>query len=85
MKIITKFGFFAFTYLSVTFVRHRFDEEYHSNSVVPAVKHKESCIILWKHMATRSVGEIAICQGRMNGKKSLNVLDDSINAHFWGH
>jgi len=56
-------------------VRRRIGEEYHPDCVVPTVKHGGGSIMVWGCMAAGGVGEMFVCEGRMNSQKYINVLE----------
>lgn len=62
----------------VTFVRRRVGEEYHPDCVVPTVKHGGGSVMIWGCMATSGVGEMFVCEGRMNSEKYINVLETAL-------
>lgn len=59
----------------MTFVRRRVGEEYHPDCVVPTVKHGGGSIMIWGCMAADGVGEMFVCEGRMDSQKYINVLE----------
>ena len=62
----------------LTFVRRRIGEEYHPDCVVPTVKHGGGSIMICGCMAADGVGEMFICEGRMNSQKYINVLETAL-------
>ena len=59
----------------VTYVRRCIGEEYHPVCVVPTVKHGGGSIMIWGCMAADGVGEMFVCEGRMNSQNHINMLE----------
>ncbi|CAG9565363.1 unnamed protein product [Danaus chrysippus] len=62
----------------VTYVRRRVGEEYNPECVVPTVKHGGGSIMIWGCMAADGVGEMVLCEGRMNSVKYTEVLETAL-------
>lgn len=62
----------------VTYVRRRVGEEYNPDCVVPTVKHGGGSIMIWGCMAADGVGEMMLCEGRMNSTKYTEVLETAL-------
>lgn len=63
----------------VTYVRRRVGEDYLPECVVPTVKHGRGGIMIWGCMASLGVGEMHICEGRMNSEKYIAVLEEVLH------
>lgn len=61
-----------------TYVRRRVGEEYNPECVVPTVKHGGGSIMIWGCMAADGVGEMVLCEGRMNSEKYTAVLETAL-------
>ena len=59
----------------MAFVRRRIGEEYHSDCVVPTVKHGGGSIMIWGCMTADGVGEMFIYESSINSQKYINVLE----------
>lgn len=55
-------------------VRRRIGEEFHPECVVPTVKFGGGSIMVWGSMATMGVGELFLCEGRMNSLTYTSML-----------
>ncbi|CAH1975274.1 unnamed protein product [Acanthoscelides obtectus] len=55
----------------VTFVRRRVGEEFNQEYVVPTLKHGGGSVMVWGCMSASGVGEMFVCEGRMDATKSL--------------
>lgn len=62
----------------VTYVRRRAGEEYNPECVVPTVKHGGGSIMIWGCMAASGVGQMVLCEGRMNSQKYIEVLETAL-------
>lgn len=76
------FNFQIFGTPGVTFVRRRVGEEYNPECVVPTVKHGGGSIMIWGCMAASGVGEMHVCDGRMDSCKYINVLENVLQLSF---
>lgn len=65
-----------------TYVRRRPEEEYHQDCIVPTVKHGGGSLMVWGCMAANGVGEISVCEGRMNAPKYIDLLSENLEASF---
>lgn len=66
----------------VTFVRRRVGEEFKPECVVPTVKHGGGSIMDWGCMTDSGVGELFVCEGRMDSSKYINVLETALLPSF---
>nr|CAH7765277.1 unnamed protein product [Callosobruchus chinensis] len=62
----------------VTYVRRRVGEAYNPDCVVPTVKHGGRSIMIWSCMAAGGVGEMLLCEGRMNSERYTEVFDAAL-------
>lgn len=53
-------------------------EDYHPDCVVPTVKHGGGSIMIWGCMTADGVGEMFVCEGRMNSVKYIEVLETAL-------
>lgn len=66
----------------VTFVRRRVDEEFTPECKVPTVKHGGGSVMVWGCMSAAGVGEMFVCEGRMDSTKYINVLESALLPSF---
>lgn len=66
----------------VTFVRRRVGEEFKPECVIPTVKHGGGSIMVWGCMTDSGVGELFVCEGRMDSTKYINVLETALLPSF---
>lgn len=66
----------------VSYVRRRVGEEYHPECVVPTVKHEGGSIMIWGCMSANGVGEMFICEGRMNSACYIKILKDALQSSY---
>lgn len=65
-----------------TYVRRKVGEEYKPECVVPTVKHGGGSMMVWGCMSANGVGEIVVCEGRMDSKKYIQVLETALKPSF---
>lgn len=65
-----------------TYVRRRMGEEYKPECVIPTVKHGGGSIMVWGCMSAHGVGEIVMCEGRMDSKRYIQVLETALEPSF---
>ncbi|XP_046975380.1 uncharacterized protein LOC124541508 [Vanessa cardui] len=65
-----------------TYVRRRVGEEFNPQCVVPTVKHGGGSVMVWGCMTDSGVGEMSVCEGRMDSTKSSRESygDDAIGC-----
>lgn len=61
----------------MTYVRRRIGEEYHPDCVVHTIKHGGGSMMVWGCMGASGLGEMFVCEGRMNSEQYINVLESS--------
>ncbi|CAH1979621.1 unnamed protein product [Acanthoscelides obtectus] len=66
----------------VTFVRRRVGEEFNQECVVPTLKHGGGSVMVWGCMSASGVGEMFVCEGRMDATKYINVLENALLPSF---
>jgi len=57
-------------------------EEYKPECVIPTVKHGGGSIMVWGCMLAHGMGEILMCEGRMDSKKYIQVLETALDPSF---
>lgn len=60
----------------------RVGEEFNADCVVPTIKHGGGSIMVWGCMTSSGVGELFVCEGRMNSTKYINVLESALLPSF---
>ena len=68
--------------LGVTFVRRWVGKAFKSECVVPTVKHGGGSIMVWGCMTDYGVGQLFVCEGRMNSTKYINGLESTLLPHL---
>lgn len=63
-------------------MRRRSGEAYNSECIIPTVKFGGGSIMIWGSMATTGVGEVFICEGRMNSERYIDMLEETLEASF---
>lgn len=58
------------------YVRRRQGEAYSPECIIPTVKHGGGSIMIWGCMTSQGVGEVYVCEGRMNNVKYINMLEE---------
>lgn len=66
----------VFSTPGVVYVRRRPGEEYRPDCIVPTVKFGGGSVMIWGCMAPSGVGEIFICEGRMNSTTYTAMLSE---------
>ena len=67
----------------VIFVRRRVGKAFKAECVVPAVKHGGGSIMIWVCMTDSGIGQLLVCEERMNSTKYINVLESALFLSFW--
>lgn len=82
MKCETYTNFFIYLQLYSTpggrYVRRRYGEEYHSQCIVPTVKFGGGSTMIWGCMTAQGVGEVYLCEGRMNSARYIDMLEQTL-------
>lgn len=63
-----------------SYVRRRAGEAFLPECISPTVKHGGGSIMIWGCMTAQGVGEIHLCDGRMNGVRYINMLEEVLEA-----
>lgn len=63
-------------------MRRRVGEEFKPECVVPTVKHGGGSVMIWGCMTDTGVGEMFVCEGRMDSIKYTNVLESALLPSF---
>lgn len=63
-------------------MRRRVGEEFNPQCVVPTVKHGGGSVMVWGCMTDSGVGEMFVCEGRMDSTKYINVLESALVPSF---
>lgn len=58
------------------YVRRRQGEEYRSDCIIPTVKFGGGSIMIWGSMSASGVGELFVCEGRMNSQRYISMLEE---------
>lgn len=74
--------FQIFDIFGVSYVRRKVGEEYHPKCIVPTVKHGGGSIIIWGCMSANGVGEMFICEGRMNSACYIKILKAALQSSY---
>jgi DDE superfamily endonuclease len=61
-------------------VRRRSGEAFLPNCIVPTVKYGGGSVMIWGCMAAEGPGEMFLCEGRLNSKKYIEVLEACYNV-----
>lgn len=63
-------------------MRRRVGEEFNPECLVPTVKHGGGSIMIWGCMAADGVGKMFVCDGRMDSRKYINVMENMLVPSF---
>lgn len=61
-------------------MRRRSGEAYHPDCIVPTVKHGGGSIMVWGCMSASGVGELFVCEGRMNSQRYTSMLEEVLEV-----
>lgn len=59
-----------------SYVRRRPTEAFLPECISPTVKHGGGSIMIWGCMTAQGVGEVHLCEGRMNGARYIDMLEE---------
>lgn len=80
MKVtLCKFYYYRFQLFKqpgAQYVRRRRGEAYHPDCIVPTVKYSGGSIMVWGCMSAVGVGELFVCEGRMNSQHYIQMLEE---------
>lgn len=57
-------------------MRRRPGEAYLPECIIPTVKHGGGTIMIWGCMTAQGVGEVCVCEGRMNSTRYIQMLEE---------
>lgn len=58
------------------FVRRRPGEAFEPDCIVPTVKYGGGSVMIWGCMTANGVGEVYVCEGRMNSSRYIDMLEE---------
>lgn len=81
-KIMTIFNYSIqiFGTPGAQFVRRRPGEAFRPDCIAPTVKHGGGSVMIWGCMSASGVGEVFVCDGRMNSERYISMLDEVFEA-----
>ncbi|GJQ80163.1 hypothetical protein Trydic_g23741 [Trypoxylus dichotomus] len=62
------------------FVHRKPGEAFRANCITPTVKHGRGSFMIWGCMSANGIGEMFVCDGRMNSERYIPMLEEVLEA-----